>query len=376
MRKEFMSAFDTCNVAYFDWLWQRYLPVHVSIGDHAFFRTRFLCLLHFSALESKSGRSSALQLLEADIKNFGDALARDASLVEFFVFPHVHAPSSHPSLSAVFKDEWRTRVREQLAAFLPQRISLPQPPRSPATSGADPSPPNLHVSQQISSLCGESLDMLLSLSNSLPFLDADELQEKRSRLTYLNSDAGLSSQVKSPPCSCHVPLLTPAQANNFDFRGAVSRWVMSQTNASSAPRSNAPESSSDNGDARDIKAPRPADLTVTCQAAQSAFLRGEPVPLDFEKVRRDLATQQPMMRCLLLQALRFRLSMAPVLRIRRRALQQYIKFDVVGTLTQGDGQSSCLLSLLRHPNATVVDQAVHLVNVVASEASGRTYVCY
>ena len=129
------------------------------------------------------------------------------------------------------------------------------------------------------------------------------------------------------------------------------------------------------GDARDIKAPRPADLTVTCQAAQSAFLRGEPVPLDFEKVRRDLATQQPMMRCLLLQALRFRLSMAPVLRIRRRALQQYIKFDVVGTLTQGDGQSSCLLSLLRHPNATVVDQAVHLVNVVASEASGRTYVC-
>lgn len=98
------------------------------------------------------------------------------------------------------------------------------------------------------------------------------------------------------------------------------------------------------------------------------------MPLDFEKVRTDLATGQPMRRCLLLQALRFRLSMAPVLRIRRRALQQYIKFDVVGTLTQGDGQSSCLLSLLRHPNAAVVDQAVHLVNVVASEASGRTYV--
>ena len=131
MRKEFMSAFDTCNVAYFDWLWQRYLPAHVSIGDHAFFRTRFLCLLHFSALESKSGRSSALQLLEADIKNFGDALARDASLVEFFVFPHVHAPSSHPSLSAIFKDEWRARLREQLAAFLPRSLNLPPPHRPP-----------------------------------------------------------------------------------------------------------------------------------------------------------------------------------------------------------------------------------------------------
>jgi hypothetical protein len=46
----------------------------------------------------------------------------------------------------------------------------------------------------------------------------------------------------------------------------------------------------------------------------------------------------------------------------------------MGTLTQGDGQSSCLLSLLRHPNVTVVDQAVHLVNVIASEASGRTCV--
>ena len=43
-----------------------------------------------------------------------------------------------------------------------------------------------------------------------------------------------------------------------------------------------------------------------------AFLRGEPVPLDFDKVRRDLATQQPMTRCLLLQALRFRLSIIDV----------------------------------------------------------------
>jgi hypothetical protein len=352
VRKEFMSAFDSCNVACFDWLWQRYLPIHVSVGDHAFLRIRFLCLLHFSAIESKSGRSAAQQLLESDIKNFGDALSRDASLVDFFVFPHVRAPSSHPSTSAVFKDEWRARLREQLAAFLPPRISLPRPSRAP--SGSDD--PSLHAhAQQISSICGEALDMLLSLSNSLPFLDASDVQEKRSRLTYLNSDAALSSHV-----------------NHFDFRGAVSRWIIAQTNPSSMQRSPAAESVADAGDANPFKTHSGADLTVTCQAAHSAFMRGEPVPLDFEKVRTDLATGQPMRRCLLLQALRFRLSMAPVLRIRRRVLQQYIKFDVVGTLTQGDGQSSCLLSLLRHPHATVVDQAVHLVNVIASEASGRT----
>ena len=52
------------------------------------------------------------------------------------------------------------------------------------------------------------------------------------------------------------------------------------------------------------KSPSGADLTVTCQAAQSAFLRGEPVPLDFDKVRADLSAGQPMRRCLLLQALR------------------------------------------------------------------------
>ncbi len=188
-----MGAFDTCNVAHFDWLWQRYLPAHVSIGDSAFFRIRFLCLLHFSAIESKSGRSAARQLLEADIKNFGDALSRDAALVEFFAFPHVRAPSSHPSMSVIFKDEWRARLREQLAAFLPQRISLPRATRSQVAAGADAS---LHgQAQQISSICSESLDMLLSLSNSLPFLDAVDIQEKRSRLTCLNGDAGLSSQV-------------------------------------------------------------------------------------------------------------------------------------------------------------------------------------
>lgn len=194
MRKEFMGAFDSCNVTYFDWLWQRYLPVHVSVGDNTFFRIRFLCLLHFSAIESKSGRCAAQHLLEADIKNFGDALSRDAALVEFFAFPHVRAPSSHPSMSVIFKDEWRARLREQLAAFLPQRISLPRPSRSQGAVGADDA--SLHdQAQQISAICSESLDMLLSLSNSLPFLDAADIQEKRSRLACLNGDAGLSSQV-------------------------------------------------------------------------------------------------------------------------------------------------------------------------------------
>ena len=196
MRKEFMVAFDSCNATYFDWLWQRHLPVHASISDSAFFRIRFLCLLHFSAIESKSGRSAALQLLEADIKNFGDALSRDATLIEFFAFPHVRAPSSHASLSVIFKDEWRARLREQLASFLPQRISLPRPSRPQAVTGGNDA--LLHSqAQQISSICTESLDMLLSLSNSLPFLDASDIQEKRSRLTCLNGDAGLSSQVKN-----------------------------------------------------------------------------------------------------------------------------------------------------------------------------------
>ncbi len=154
----------------------------------------------------------------------------------------------------------------------------------------------------------------------------------------------------------------------------MSRFVTAQAAVPSARPAAPPDTDSDAVDSQHHAAPSGADVAVTCQAAQSAFLRGEPVPLDFDKVRTDLSTGQPMRRCLLLQALRFRLSMAPVLRIRRRALQQYIKFDVMGTLTQGNGQSSCLLSLLRHPDATVIDQAVHLVNVVASEASGRTCV--
>jgi hypothetical protein len=186
-----MAAFDACNVAYFDWLWHSYLPVHVSIGDHTFFRVRFLCLLHFAAVESKSGRSSALQLLEADIKHFGDILARDVSLVELFAFPHLRAPASHPSMAAVFKEEWRARLREQLASLLLQHINLPR-----ASSASDTNNPLLHMhAQQISSLCGEALDSLLSLSNSLSFLDAAGIQEKRSRLTHLNNDAGLTSQV-------------------------------------------------------------------------------------------------------------------------------------------------------------------------------------
>jgi hypothetical protein len=155
----------------------------------------------------------------------------------------------------------------------------------------------------------------------------------------------------------------------------VSRFVAAQAAVPTTRRSAAPDADADAVDGgQHHAAANGADVTVTCQAAQSAFLRGEPVPLDFDKVRADLSTAQPMRRCLLLQALRFRLSMAPVLRIRRRALQQYIKFDVMGTLTQGNGQSSCLLSLLRHPDAAVIDQAVHLVNVIASEASGRTCV--
>ncbi len=195
MCKEFMGSFDACNPAYFDWLWQHYLPAHSSVSDHAFMRMRFLCLLHFAAVESKSGRSTALQLLQADIQHFGDSLARDPSLVEFFAFPHVRAPSTHPTISSIFKDEWRARVREQLAAFLPQRINLPHPSRSPSTLGTQDQSLH-HQAQQISSICGESLDMLLSLSNSLTFIDAAHIQEQRSRLTYLNSDAGLSSQVK------------------------------------------------------------------------------------------------------------------------------------------------------------------------------------
>ncbi len=240
--KELMSAFDSCNVSYFDWLWQHYLPVPASVGDQAFLRIRFLCLLHFAAIESKSGRSAALQLLEADIKNFGDALARDASLVEFFAFPHVRAPSSHPSMSSIYKDEWRARLREQLSSFLPPRVSLPRPSSTTTTSSSSSSsslgsgthnPSLLAQAQQISSICGESLDMLLSLSNSLPFLDAADIQEKRSRLTYLNSDAGLSSQVKhahpSPPplltLSSGKPLRLPRRSLALDGLSGQHLWL-------------------------------------------------------------------------------------------------------------------------------------------------------
>eukprot|EP00033_Pygsuia_biforma_P002727 GCRY01003011.1.p1 GENE.GCRY01003011.1~~GCRY01003011.1.p1 ORF type:complete len:802 (-),score=205.61 GCRY01003011.1:623-3028(-) len=91
-------------------------------------------------------------------------------------------------------------------------------------------------------------------------------------------------------------------------------------------------------------------------------------PLDFARVKKAILGPDTAHTILLLQALRWHISRAPT-PFRLPILNSFISGDVLGCVSD----HSYLASLLQNPSALIVEYTTRLVNTLASDVRGRTY---
>jgi LisH domain-containing protein ARMC9 len=96
-------------------------------------------------------------------------------------------------------------------------------------------------------------------------------------------------------------------------------------------------------------------------------------PMDYASIREGLSTKNGVPLCRLLQALRWRYVHAHPGRQRRGVMQSYVQHDLLGQEEMVEGRVHHLPLLLAHSDSRVVEYAVRLVNALASESAGRTY---
>ena len=96
-------------------------------------------------------------------------------------------------------------------------------------------------------------------------------------------------------------------------------------------------------------------------------------PLNFQKIKNFLLTSQEELKlCATLQALRWRLTKAKRKSLVKQLIHLYMHFDLLGCLPNGQDQPRVLDRLLKS-SKRVIEYTMTLINALASECLGRTY---
>jgi len=105
---------------------------------------------------------------------------------------------------------------------------------------------------------------------------------------------------------------------------------------------------------------------------KSAIMQGHYAPLDFQKIKDYLLTEQqnvPVL-CSLLQALRWRITRTRGANARREVIISYSRHDILDIKKPNP---SVLERIAKHPSKKVCEFAARFVNALASDYSGRSY---
>ena len=386
-----IKAFTAGDGPAFFRLWNKHLPPSLLAKDLTARKLEFYVHIFFAIFPLHAWNTAprdphalpkSMGEFNAFLAKKGAALCKTSEFVAYYALPYVPNPTEHPSFRELFLEEWAANLKLRLERFLsavlrtqnvPQLVTLYNA-HLIASSAASPSSPvaRARVAASESSLASLQYQQVLSLARELAETCASLVKGSSLPQEFMSSLASrLVSADVIPPGSEDL-LLGQGQSMPHQQQHQHQQQQQQQQ----PPRQSSPGQS-----------PRqpPREQQQQSHHANTHEEEGMPIitsfaPLSHSKIRHDLGPRSSLSsqeRTLVLQALRWRLTRSRPARLRKKVMQSYIEADLFAlapALQNTEGLSFSLLQmLLVESSGTVQEYAARLVNTMASESAGRTY---
>uniref|UniRef100_A0A3B3THF5 LisH domain-containing protein ARMC9 n=1 Tax=Poecilia latipinna TaxID=48699 RepID=A0A3B3THF5_9TELE len=346
IQEDLLSSFDDGDHKVFFDLWAENIPSAVKDSDDEAQNLEFYLRIHFTVypLRTHPSRQDRAEfeerifLFKQYLETRGSALSQTTEFLPYYALPFVPNPTIHPSFKDLFQDSWMPQLKDKLEKFLSVTLKSSKIPRLLT----------LYVSffsmQQLQLQLAESERRISSYVRKCNKVKAD----------YHNLIGITAELVDSLEATVSGKMISPEYLQSVCVRLFSSQMRQSAVQSTDFTR--------------------PGTVRTTHNHSYFSRPRPKEVPmlpsLDYDKLKNDLVVGSDRLKCLLLQALRWRITRSLPGEQRDTVLQAYISNDL---LQRYSTNKKAVLHLMKSANEVVRQYTARLINAFASLAEGRIY---
>ncbi|XP_061594464.1 lisH domain-containing protein ARMC9 isoform X2 [Cololabis saira] len=350
IQKDLLTCFDDGDQKVFFELWTENISSEVKGTEAEAQRLEFYLHIHFTIYplrrlpdrQDRAEYEERISCFKQYLETRGAALSQTTEFLPYYALPFVPNPTVHPSFKDLFQDSWIPQLKGKVVKFLSLTLKPSKTPRL-MTLYKEGGRTMKETVQQLQLQLAESDRRITSYVRKFNKMKAD----------YSNLIGITAELVDSLEATISGKMISP------EYLQSVCVRLFSNQMRHSVVEST------------DFTRPGTASSMLRASIAPQ---RGKDVPmlpsLDYEKLKKDLIEGSDRLRCLLLQALRWRLTRSLPGEQRDTMLQAYISNDLLGCYST---KQNTVLHLMRSTNEFVRQSMARLINAFASLAEGRVY---
>uniref|UniRef100_A0A3B5QQ35 LisH domain-containing protein ARMC9 n=1 Tax=Xiphophorus maculatus TaxID=8083 RepID=A0A3B5QQ35_XIPMA len=350
IQEDLLSSFDDGDHKVFFDLWAENIPSAVKDSDDEAQNLEFYLHIHFTVypLRTHPSRQDRAEfeerifLFKQYLETRGSALSQTTEFLPYYALPFVPNPTIHPSFKDLFQDSWMPQLKDKLEKFLSVTLKSTKIPRL-LTLYKEGGRTTKEAMQQLQLQLAESERRISSYVRKCNKIKAD----------YHNLIGITAELVDSLEATVSGKMISP------EYLQSVCVRLFSSQMRQSAVQST------------DFTRPGTVRTTHNHSYFSRPFLSVPMLPsLDYDKLKNDLVVGSDRLKCLLLQALRWRITRSLPGEQRDTVLQAYISNDLLECYSTN---KKTVLHLMKSGNEVVRQYTARLINAFASLAEGRIY---
>ncbi|XP_077389417.1 lisH domain-containing protein ARMC9 isoform X2 [Festucalex cinctus] len=358
VQKGLLSSFNDGDYKVFFELWGENIPSDLVYNDTEAQKLEFYLHIHFTIypLRSHPGEPDQAEFEERNsyfkeyLETRGRALTQTTEFLPYYALPYVSNPTTHPFFKDLFQETLVSKLKNKLEEFVSLTLKPQNCPRL-MTLYKEGGKSSKEALQQLQEQLVESECRATVYMRKFKKRDADYC-----RLIGITAEL-----VDSLEASISGKNITP------DYLQSVYASLFSRPMKQSTVQMT-------DGTGYYSMIPYDGGYASSMLRASIAPHPLKEVPmlpsLDYVKLKKDLLEGSERLRCLLLQALRWRLTRSLPGEQRDTALQAYIRNDL---LERNSTKQETILHLLTSENEMVRQYMARLINAFSSFAEGRVY---
>ncbi|KAK2835405.1 hypothetical protein Q5P01_015889 [Channa striata] len=362
VEKDLLRSFSDGDHKVFFELWTENVPLEVINTDAEAQSLEFYLQIHFTIYplrrhpdrHDQAEFQERISLFKQYLETRGAALSQTTEFLPYYALPFVPNPTVHPSFKSLFQDSWIPRLKDKLEQYLSVTLKFSNNPRLLnlyKESGRN----TKEATQQLQAQLVESERRFASYARKFNKIEAN-----------YHKLIGIAAElVDSLEATVRGKMISPEYLQSVYVRLFSSKMRQSVVQSTDFTRP---------GTGYYSMSPYDDGYASSMLRASVAPQRSKEVPmlpsLDYEKLKTDLVEGSDRLKCLLLQALRWRLTRSLPGEQRDTVLQAYISNDLLECYTT---KQRTVVFLMKSKNEIVRQYMAHLINAFASLAEGRAY---
>ncbi|CAH1773074.1 unnamed protein product [Owenia fusiformis] len=353
LQNELVQLFQYGERDKFFKLWDEHLSEELRNSDSTAQKLEFYLNIYFAIYPYKMGNSTKADIEDSMgyfkqyIESRGANLSQTTEFLPFYALPFVPNPQNHPTYKELFSEAWVPDIQIRLEKFLTLALqSTAQPRLFDLYKGT-----NKEMQKQMAQMQQQIVD---AEKKTMTYMK----RYNRVQADYHNLIGITADLVDTLEETVKGKVVTPEY-----LQAICQRLFSNQVRAT-------------------MDFTRPGTAADVLRASMAtAPKREEPTPLasinvvptlDYERIKQDLINADERRQCLLLQALRWKLTRSAPAE-RDVIMQDFISNDIMGCVNANLYRLE-FLKLLQSPNEIVQQYTARLINAFASLCDGRSYI--